>query len=408
MNPKTIHLVDRWLGIPACWLLTRARWVGDFVRGRPQEAFSDPPQKILFIKLVELGANVQAYAALRRAAEMVGRENVYFWVFDENRPILELLDVVPRENLLVIRSDNLARFVLDTLKTLRRIRQLRIDAVVDMEFFARASALLAYLTGARRRVGLHRFTCEGVYRGDLMTHRVGYNPYTHVSRYFHLLVEALVSDPREIPLLKCPLPEEELESFCFEPTEQERAELREMLAASGVETAGPLVLLNPNASDIVPVRRWPTERFVEVGQKLLASHDELTVVVTGSPAEQDVSADVVRRLDSPRAVSLAGKTTLRQLLVLYGLSDVLVTNDSGPGQFASMTPIHAVVLFGPETPAIWKPLGPRVNALWAGLACSPCVNPFNYRFSPCRNPRCMTDLTVEAVVSATEKALRQR
>jgi ADP-heptose:LPS heptosyltransferase len=33
--------------------------------------------------------------------------------------------------------------------------------------------------------------------------------------------------------------------------------------------------------------------------------------------------------------------TLRDLLVLYTLADVLVTNDSGPGHFSSLTPIRA-------------------------------------------------------------------
>ena len=51
-------------------------------------------------------------------------------------------------------------------------------------------------------------------------------------------------------------------------------------------------------------------------------------------------------------IPLAGKTTLRQVLVLYARSEILVTNDSGPAHFASMTPIHVVTLFGPETPAL--------------------------------------------------------
>ena len=49
--------------------------------------------------------------------------------------------------------------------------------------------------------------------------------------------------------------------------------------------------------------------------------------------------------------SLPEKTTLRQLLVLYTRSEILVTNDSGPAHFASLTAIHVVTLFGPETPA---------------------------------------------------------
>ena len=215
MNPQTIKLVDAWLGVPLCWLLTIVRRVAGLFRrpslrsgarpaGGPQA--SAPPRKIVFLKLIELGAHVQAYAAVRRAAEMVGRENVYFWVFQDSVPILRLLDEVPQENIIVVRSKGILRIVLDLLGTVWLVRRMKIDTVIDMEFFSRASACLAFLSGAKRRVGLHRFTSIGPYRGDLMTHRVQYNPYIHVSTYFYLLVEVLQSPPGECPLPKRPFP----------------------------------------------------------------------------------------------------------------------------------------------------------------------------------------------------------
>ena len=407
MKPQTIRIVDAWVGTPLCWILTVARRVFEGIRRRPADA--SPPKKIIFIKLVELGANVQASAAVRRAAEIVGRANVYFWIFAESRPILELLDLVPAENLLTVRSQGFGRFAADLLRTLWVVRRLHIDAVVDLEFFARASALLAFLSGARRRVGLHRFTSAGPYRGDLMTHRVQHNPYTHVSVYFYLLVEALGAPADELPLPKRCLPKQDLAPLRFPAAADEvrRVQMR-LNEVAGFAIQGPIVLLNPNASDIVPLRKWPAERFIEVGQRLLARHSDLTIVVTGSPAEQDAAAVFVRAIDSPRAVSMAGRTLLRELLILYGLADVLVTNDSGPGQFAAMTDIDSVVLFGPETPQLWGPLGPRAHVLWAGLACSPCIQPFNFRFSPCRQPLCMTAITVEQVVATVEQILARR
>ncbi|MCY2991684.1 MAG: glycosyltransferase family 9 protein [Planctomycetota bacterium] len=407
MKPQTIRIVDAWVGAPLCWILTLVRRVLDGLRRPP--ANPPPPKKIIFIKLVELGANVQAYAAVRRAIEMVGRANVYFWIFAESRPILELLDLVPRENLLTVRSQGFGRFAADLLRTLWLVRRLHIDAVVDLEFFARASALLAFLSGARRRVGLHRFTCAGPYRGDLMTHRVQHNPYTHVSVYFYLLVEALGAPADELPLPKRHLPKQALAPLCFQPTADEICRVQTRLdQAAGLAVKRPIVLLNPNASDIVPLRKWPTERFAEVGQRLLARYSELTIIVTGSPSEQDAAELFVRQIDSRRAVSMAGQTLLRELLILYGLADVLVTNDSGPGQFAALTDIDSLVLFGPETPQLWGPLGPRAHVLWAGLACSPCINPFNFRFSPCRQPLCMTEITVDQVVEAVDQILERR
>ena len=108
-------------------------------------------------------------------------------------------------------------------------------------------------------------------------------------------------------------------------------------------------------------------------------------------------AIVCKRRRGHRVIPLAGKTTLRQVLALYTRSAILVTNDSGPAHFASMTPIHVVTLFGPETPALFAARSPNAIALWAGIACSPCVNAYNNRQSVCRNNLCMQAITVDDV-----------
>jgi ADP-heptose:LPS heptosyltransferase len=106
-------------------------------------------------------------------------------------------------------------------------------------------------------------------------------------------------------------------------------------------------------------------------------------------------------------MSLAGQTSLRELLTLYTAADVLVTNDSGPGHFASLTPVHAIVLFGPETPRLFGPLAASTTVIWKELACSPCVSVFNHRLSPCRNNVCMQSITVDEVFSAVRSALER-
>jgi ADP-heptose:LPS heptosyltransferase len=95
-------------------------------------------------------------------------------------------------------------------------------------------------------------------------------------------------------------------------------------------------------------------------------------------------------------------------MVLYTLSDVLVTNDSGPAHFATLTPIHVVTLFGPETPALFAAPPPRNLPLWAGISCSPCVNAYNDRQSTCRDNKCMQQITVNQVFDEVCRIFRQR
>ena len=400
MGARTIRFLDYWIGVPLCLLLTACRTL---VADR-----TAPPRKILFLKFIEQGATVLAQDAMSRAAASVGRDNIFFCVFESNRAILDLLGTVPPANIFAIRDRRLDLCLIDFLRALAAIRKQRVDTVIDMEFFSRASAIFAFLSGARNRVGLHRFTGELPNRGDLMTHRVQYNPHLHVSLQYAVLVEAAHHNPHEAPMLKVPLVQISSRGgtseplFRFTPTDAEVQSIRRQLPASA---GGPIVLINPNASDLLPLRKWESERFVELSRRVLAAYPTSTVVVTGASSEGAGAARVCAEIASPRAISLAGKTTLRELLTLYSLADVLVTNDSGPAHFASLTPVHTVVLFGPETPRLFGSLAPSTTIIWKELACSPCVSVFNHRLSPCRNNVCMQEITVADVYSAVEAAL---
>ncbi len=404
MNVSRMRQIDHWLGTPICWLLTL--WRKLFSRRALEVA---RPRKILFIKLAEQGSTVLAQSALQAAVERVGRENVYFLLFAENRPILDLLNLLPPENIIEIRATGLFAAVISAVRALRRVWKLGVDATIDMEFFARSSAALSYLSGATWRVGFHALNGAGRYRGDLLTHRLGFNPYLHTSQVFRLLVDALDHSPEGFPRFDhVPEPASPGPS-AFHPTGVERAEVREILRAQlGRFEGSRLILLNANASDLVPLRRWPSDRYVELARQLLAAHPDAAVVFTGALSEARAARQLVAEVGSNRCASLAGLTTLRQLMVLYTLSEVLITNDSGPAHFATLTPIDVVVLFGPETPKLFAGIGERTHPLWAGLACSPCINAFNDRNSACRDNACMKHIAVERVFAVTTEVLETR
>ena len=407
MTPETIRKIDVHLGKVLCFCLTCLHNVirAFVVKEKPQEKV----KKILFIKFIEQGATVLAYNALKEAIELVGHKNVFFAVFEENREILDILNILPEKNILAIRNKKLATFIFDTLKILKKIRREKIDATIDLEFFTRTPALFAYLTRAGKRVGMHRFTSEAPYRGNLLTHRVQYNPYLHVTKTYTLLVRTLLADPMEIPLHKITVDWDDEPAPKFVAQNNEIDAVRQKLYSLSKESVtGPIVLLNPNAGDMLPLRRWPTDRFVSLAKKILSNHDDITIVITGAPSEREAVGYVDRAIGSPRVVNFAGKTTLRELLVLYAISDILVTNDSGPSHFSILTDIDTVVLFGPETPRLYGIQQERTHIIWAGLACSPCVNVFNHRFSACKNNVCMQCITVEEVYREVKSCLKKR
>ena len=360
------------------------------------------------IKLAEQGATVLAYSALSRARAMVGADNLFFVVFSENRFILDLLEVVPNENVVVIRTDGPLRLVVDTLKAVLRLRREGVDATVDFEFFARSSAILSYLSGARARAGYHAFFGEASYRGDLMTHRHGLNPFLHASQMFQSLVESLRHPPDDLPASEMVAPPDEVLPR-LQPSPAEVAELEHLLRRElALDAVPPLILLNANCGDLLPLRRWPTERYVELARRLIERFPEARIVLTGAPNEAPQAEALVAEIDSRHCISMAGKTSLRQLLVLYGLAEIMVTNDSGPAHYATLTPIDVITIFGPETPAVFGARTPNSHLMWAGLVCSPCVNAFNDRQSACAHNICMERITVDMVFDKVAEVYEKR
>src|SRR5207244_5483651 len=122
---------------------------------------------------------------------------------------------------------------------------------------SRFSLTLTFSTGTKTRVGFHTFFGDGPYRGDLMTHRLLYNPHLHTSQMFEAMVEALTRDPAVLPTFEFtpsasqPLPK-------FRPSLSEVAEIDALLRRENPRIgSGPLILLNPNDSECLPLTRCP-------------------------------------------------------------------------------------------------------------------------------------------------------
>ena len=84
---STLQHTDRWIGAPLCAILTFFRRIFE-AAGPPGPRRAE---RVLFIKFAEQGSTVLAYPAIHRAIGMVGRENVYFVVFEDNRFILDVM-----------------------------------------------------------------------------------------------------------------------------------------------------------------------------------------------------------------------------------------------------------------------------------------------------------------------------
>ncbi|MES2586602.1 MAG: glycosyltransferase family 9 protein [Pseudomonadota bacterium] len=407
ISVNTMRAIDHWVGVPLCAVASPIIALIDGVKN----VFSrgpETPRKLLFIELSEMGSAILVDPAMRNA-QARGAE-LFFLIFKSNRASLTLLNTVKPENIFTIDSSSLGGLIKDTLKFLLVARKHRIDTVIDLELFSRFTALLTGLCGARRRVGYHIFHGEGLWRGFMLTRKVHYNPHIHITKNFLSLIHAAFAKEIEVPFSKIHIADSEvrLEQAVIDPTalNKVRERIEKLAGDFGIQFKQGqqrLILVNPNASDLLPQRRWAQQRFSELIQGLNQLYPNDLILITGSPAEFEYVEKVRAVANVKNALNFAGQVSFAELPPLYTLSDVMVTNDSGPGHFSAVTPLRTVVLFGPETPALYGSVGNSIS-ITANLACSPCVSAANHRKTPCHDNVCMQAITVPQVL---EKMVHQ-
>jgi len=402
MKIDTMRKIDFLAGVPLCLLTT--------LLVKITQIFENPGKKsvknILLIELSEMGSTILVDPAMQKLKNKLDA-NLFFVIFKKNAPSLGLLNTVPEKNIFTIREDGLTSLAVDTISFLLWTRKNKIDSVIDLELFSRFTALLTGLCGAKNRVGYYRFHNEGLYRGEMLTHKVAYNPHIHIAKNFIALANALISNNDEIPYSKTVVSDEEIKLRKVSYSDSQKTSMREIISDKYNDFDSNkyrVVLINPNASELLIQRRWMPEHYVELMKMILDKYEDTLILITGAPNEHDEAEGLVQAVGSKRAINFAGKLKLHELPVLYSVATLMVTNDSGPGHFSSITDMPTYVIFGPETPKLYGSLG-NSTPIYAGLACSPCVSASNHRKTPCKDNVCLQVIKPDFVFKTIQDTL---
>jgi len=389
MNVDAMRKIDRRVGVPLCYLMSVIIWISTRIRFIKKK--NPDLSKVLFIELSEMGSAIIVDPAMRKLREE-GPSELFFAIFEDNYKSLEILRTVPESNAFKMRSANLFVLAIDVIKFMFWCRKNKINTVIDLELFSRFTALLCALSGARSRVGYASHHDEGLYRGNLMNFPVRYNSHVHVSVNFMSLVNTTLGKHTN-PYATTPVTKEELKlakaHIDFKDIEIVKKKLLQLLPNWKDQK---LILLNVNASDLLPQRRWLPDNFAVVARHLLSEFDDVLLIATGAPAERQYVQNVVDMVDDSRFVNSAGVFKFEELVPLYSLCELMLTNDSGPAHFAAVTDLKVFVIFGPETPGLYLPLG-NAEPFYLGLPCSPCVSAFNHRKTSCTTRPCITGIS---------------
>jgi heptosyltransferase-2 len=237
------------------------------------------------------------------------------------------------------------------------------------------SALLAYLIGAKNRIG---YSMPG--RDFLLTTSVRWEPHKHE-------VESTLD------ILRCaniPVGSNHLEAWISAQELQEVDRLAPQLGRSS-----PHYLVHAAAAH--PDKVYPLESWAEIIRTLF-SQTGLTPVFTGAASDYDLY-ERLGRLAQVHYTNLAGKLNLRLSMALYKTMKLAICVDSGPAHMSAAVGTPTLAIFGPTDPERWRPFGDMHDAVYDNeLACRPC----NYK-KTCTDRPCLTKLSPSVIV---ERALK--
>ncbi len=320
------------------------------------------PERILIIKPSSLGDIIHSLPVLNSLKKCFPHSRIH-WVVARN--FAELLEDHPMiDRLWIIDKDRwkepLSFFsnLKELLRLRRGLRAEKFDMVIDLQGLLR-SGIIAALTGSALRIGF-----KEAREGSTLfyTHQIEGGRTLHaVERYLNVLPFTGCS----VKEIDFPLPERVLSP-----------EFRDLCKED-------YAVIAPGAR--WTTKRWPPERFGEIAKRL-----PFKTLIIGSLAEADLATEVVRSSNG-KALSLAGKTNLKDLVEIIRNSRLLLSNDSGPVHIGAALGIPTFAIFGPTSPLRTGPYGKNTFVIRSEIDCAPC---FKRR---CRRRYCMEVISVDNV-----------
>jgi heptosyltransferase-2 len=247
------------------------------------------------------------------------------------------------------------------------------------------SALLLFLAGIPHRIGFRQ--SKGWYLFHVRVDRDGSRH--DVERNLSILsaLDIAVEDCRR-----------DLE-FPTNPWAEERIE--QLFRSLAIDTAKPIIGMNPGA--VWPTKQWAAESFARLAD-LLKAQTDYEVVLFGGPEDAD-TVGRIQQLSKAGVVSLAGKTSLRELPAALGRCKVFVTNDSGPMHIAVARGVPVVAIFCATTPALgFYPYSSKALVVEKDLPCRPC-GLHGGRRCPLGTEDCIRLIRPETVLGAINQLL---
>jgi lipopolysaccharide heptosyltransferase I len=311
------------------------------------------PENILVIKPSSLGDVVHSLPVLAKLRSAFPDARISWLIGLAAAPLIESNPNLDRVIYFHRRRGGPVTTIGENLRLARALSRENFDCVIDLQGLLR-SALFARATRAPRRVGLSDAR-EGA--SHFYSDVVAVNGVMHAIDRYLKVGEVLGFDPEE-PVFSLEVP-------------QAAHRTAEKLLEGTPHPPRPFIAFSPGARWHTKV--WPRANFIEAG-RLIIERFGGTILLVGTVSEAgDAAAEIENALGDP-VVNLVGRTTLEELVAVFGRLDLLVTPDTGLMHIADAIGLPLVAVFGPTDPARTGPYFQRERVLRSDVCPeSPCL-----------------------------------
>ncbi len=289
----------------------------------------------------------------------------------------------------VERGGNVFRDLMLQLRLIRDLRKRRFDLAIELTRNDRG-AILSFLSGAKRRIGLEAFKRKRIDRHllftDLIPSVVGEHMVDrHLRTIEHLGIVPLEREP----------------ALYFRP--EDELSCRRIVESQGLSWDTPFVVLHPIHR--TGFRAWRKDGYALLCDELDHRYGMQTILVCAKDPVETGYVDGIVALCGRKPVHLGGKLTVKELLALIKRARLFIGIDSGPMHMATGVKTPVLAIFGPQRKDLWGPYGKAHTVIQKTWDCVPCT------LRGCRDDsrysRCLDELTTEEVFAAVEEKMKQ-
>ncbi len=392
MHLALMRKVDDILGGLLCKLISIYFFIKSFLFSKSQNDIKKNTNTILLQKYFGLGSILHIIPLLKGLREKYPNAKIIFISEASNKDLLNLLDVIDEVKL--IRFNSKLHFFTDLVKTCIFLVKEKIDISIDLEFFAKFTLLIACISGAKNKLGFYQ---NKIRPNKILTHKVYYNHYKHISEIFFSFGKILGLENKK----------EFFENSLPEFDQNVETEIKKKFKINTKK----IITIIPSSSHMFTFKRWPLENFIELIQKLQKNHPDFHYIIVGQKSEKQYLSLLLNNLGE-NIIDCVGKTTFKELLVLLKISDLVISNDTGPMHIASLYNKNLVTFFGPETKIVYGPQNKNSLIFYKEkYYCSPCMNVYDSKKTRygevCTDNKCLSEITPEEVFNQTQKVFLQ-